>query len=391
MTQHDSPPQTEPLRIGVFFDGGFWSALVTYWKYGHPTPRRLTFEGIQDAIRWYAHKVFDRPIKEIKIDQSHYVHHLNTPLPGKVAYILDGLCIQRHTLPPHPFEKYAPGVETALALKCWDEDAAALDMLVLVVNFSKYRPLVDILVEGGSRVMVPTINVENIDSRTGQRRVLKTSEHLTVAATDTPSWESLINATLEEGYPFATTLTPWKTTSTHGEVARSHQERATPEQAHLVPAETAPSAQRIGWSDRNSMRVSAAMDYRKLFRSVRHRPTLYGLDSTYGAGVAFILGCDTGTSGVLLSGFREWLITRLGAGNDLSWQDLALQIINTTTGERDDEPANNSIDTRRFHQLFQLLDEFLGQRSKRDGMVRIYDRYIEWLKGQPWFRPELLH
>jgi hypothetical protein len=61
---------------------------------------------------------------------------------------------------------------------------------------------------------------------------------------------------------------------------------------------------------------------------------LHGLDGTYGAGVAFILGCDAGTSGILLSGFREWLIVRLHDGNNLSWPALVLQVVSAESVEQ---------------------------------------------------------
>jgi hypothetical protein len=119
---------------------------------------------------------------------------------------------------------------------------------------------------------------------------------------------------------------------------------------------------------------------------------LHGLDGTYGASVAFVLGCDAGTSGILLSGFREWLIVRLGDGNNLSWPGLVLQIISAESIEQNEEqPPGSDADAQRLDHLFQLLDEFLEQRDERDGMVRIYSRYIEWLKGQSWFRPEMLN
>ncbi|GAA4626131.1 hypothetical protein GCM10023196_033110 [Actinoallomurus vinaceus] len=130
------------------------------------------------------------------------------------------------------------------------------------------------------------------------------------------------------------------------------------------------------------------MNYRELFQSVRRRPILHGLDATYKAGVAFILGCDAGTSGILLSGFREWLIVRLNDGNNLSWPGLVLQIISVEFVGQNEEQSD--VEAQRFDRLFRLLDEFLEQRDERDGMARIYSHYIEWLNDQSWFCPEML-
>lgn len=123
------------------------------------------------------------------------------------------------------------------------------------------------------------------------------------------------------------------------------------------------------------------MNYRELFESVRRRPALHGLDGTYGSSVAFVLGCDAGTSGVLLAGFREWLIVRLGDGNNLSWPALVERIVGSAGSGAD--PANSS-------DLFELLDEFLVLRDDRAGMVKIFDSYLTWLKGQEWYRSEIL-
>ncbi|MDX6744656.1 hypothetical protein [Actinocorallia sp. A-T 12471] len=97
--------------------------------------------------------------------------------------------------------------------------------------------------------------------------------------------------------------------------------------------------------------------------------------------MAFVLGCDAGTSGVLLAGFREWLIVRLGDGNNLSWPALVERIVGSAGSGAD--PANSS-------DLFELLDEFLVLRDDRAGMVKIFDSYLTWLKGQEWYRSEIL-
>lgn len=133
------------------------------------------------------------------------------------------------------------------------------------------------------------------------------------------------------------------------------------------------------------------MNYQELFQSVRRRPNIHGLDGTYGTGVAFVLGCDASTSGLLLSGFREWLIVRLDDGNNLSWPSLVLKISDAESVESNKEQSLEvEPDDQMFDHLFQLLDEFLEQRNEREGMVRIYSRYIEWLNSQSWFRPETL-
>ncbi len=124
------------------------------------------------------------------------------------------------------------------------------------------------------------------------------------------------------------------------------------------------------------------MSNRAYFESVRRRPRLHGLDGTWGGTVAFVLGFDAATSGGLLSGFREWLIVRLGDGNNLTWAALAERAV-TESDPR--ETGDSGAD-----ELFALLDEFLAVKESPAGLVRIFDAYLEWLKGQSWYRSDML-
>lgn len=110
---------------------------------------------------------------------------------------------------------------------------------------------------------------------------------------------------------------------------------------------------------------------------------MYGLDGSYEGVVAFILGFDAATSGAALLGFREWLIVRAGDGNNLAWTALVSRIVEAETSE-------GSATGVQSDHLLQVLDEFLEERESRDGIVRIYDRYLIWLRGQDWFRPGML-
>lgn len=50
---------------------------------------------------------------------------------------------------------------------------------------------------------------------------------------------------------------------------------------------------------------------RDLVTAVRREPARHGLDGTFATATAFVLGLDAGTSGSMLTGFREWLVVRL--------------------------------------------------------------------------------
>lgn len=127
------------------------------------------------------------------------------------------------------------------------------------------------------------------------------------------------------------------------------------------------------------------MDYRQLFSGIGKRPGLYGLDGSFREFVAFLSGVDAGNDWQLLTGFREWLIVRLGFGDNLVWSGLVLHLAfpGQQSGLRDlmADPENNRIAVDR---LFELLDEFLARRAEHGEVVRIFDEYLTWRKTQSW-------
>lgn len=130
------------------------------------------------------------------------------------------------------------------------------------------------------------------------------------------------------------------------------------------------------------------MDYRARFQAIHGRPELYGLDGSYGQYCAYLEGLNAGNDGHLLTGFREWLVTRLGDGNNLTWPGLVIHLARPAgpaTGRDAVESADR--DPAVIDTLFTLLDEFFARRSAPEGLVRVYDDYLTWLKAQPWYRP----
>ncbi|MCU7724234.1 hypothetical protein ODJ79_10955 [Actinoplanes sp. KI2] len=130
------------------------------------------------------------------------------------------------------------------------------------------------------------------------------------------------------------------------------------------------------------------MEYRTQFQAIHKRPQLYGLDGSYGQYCAYLAGLDAGNDGRLLTGFREWLVTRLGDGNNLTWQGLVIHLARpdgAAGGRAAVESADR--DPAVIDTLFALLDEFFALRVGPPDLVRIYDDYLTWLKAQSWYQP----
>jgi hypothetical protein len=130
------------------------------------------------------------------------------------------------------------------------------------------------------------------------------------------------------------------------------------------------------------------MDYRTQFQAIHKRPQLYGLNGSYGQYCAYLEGLDAGNDGRLLTGFREWLVTRRGDGNNLTWRGLVIHLARPdgpAAGRAAVESADR--DPAVIDALFALLDEFFALRVGPQDLVRVYDDYLTWLKAQSWYKP----
>ncbi|WFE28241.1 hypothetical protein O7623_03235 [Solwaraspora sp. WMMD791] len=97
--------------------------------------------------------------------------------------------------------------------------------------------------------------------------------------------------------------------------------------------------------------------YRELFALVAVRPRMYLMRDDLPTSVAYVEGCDQGNARSLLGGFREWLVTQAGRGDNLVWWalvfELALPELAVDPGNL--TPENDMVAKQT---LFRLLDEF---------------------------------
>lgn len=122
--------------------------------------------------------------------------------------------------------------------------------------------------------------------------------------------------------------------------------------------------------------------------NVRKRPEMYLPFVTYEGVVSFVLGYDAAVNGGLLWAFREWLVTKLSGGNNLSWPALVLRDI----GREDASVSGKALQTAEDHRaaiesLFDTIETFLDERDQPAGARRIYAAYEQWLQHQDWYGP----
>jgi hypothetical protein len=114
--------------------------------------------------------------------------------------------------------------------------------------------------------------------------------------------------------------------------------------------------------------------------AVRRQPGMFVVPETLDGVLAFLTGYDIALSGGFLTGFREWLVTKLGYGNNLAWSGLICEIINTEIPRHDEKTA--------IERLFVLLEQFADVRNTHDGLRQIFVEYEQWLHRQEWYTSE---
>jgi hypothetical protein len=114
--------------------------------------------------------------------------------------------------------------------------------------------------------------------------------------------------------------------------------------------------------------------YRQLFTNIRLRPGMWLVRDDFACVVAFVDGCNEANARTLLTGFREWLVTRAGRGDNLVWWSLVAHLTEPV-GSKNTSTMDADLDARAVATLFELLDEFLELRDEHDGLRRIFAAY----------------
>lgn len=109
------------------------------------------------------------------------------------------------------------------------------------------------------------------------------------------------------------------------------------------------------------------VDFRALFRDVGIRRGMYGLDPRYSTLVAFVEGCDAATNAELLSGFRDWLGSKLlgqPKSNIAWWAIIAgVHVGECLEGSRHISDLPPELDEQLCADLLRFLDQFLEERA----------------------------
>ena len=107
-------------------------------------------------------------------------------------------------------------------------------------------------------------------------------------------------------------------------------------------------------------------NFRALFAGLRSHRRMYLMDDRYMTVVAFVEGCDAATERRLLTGFNDWVSTRiLGfAGSGFHWSTIvASKRAPALLAEPRSGPIPEEVEAGAADDLLEMLDEFLSTRQ----------------------------
>lgn len=127
--------------------------------------------------------------------------------------------------------------------------------------------------------------------------------------------------------------------------------------------------------------TSEEVDVPAEFVAFMRRPKMFLADVHLDSVLAFVSGFDLATSGGLLVGFREWLVSTVGDGNNLAVPGLVRLLARKSNVRADQEVAF----------FLEQLESFFAQRAKANGLRSIFARYEDWLRGHDWYHASSPH
>jgi cold shock CspA family protein len=156
-------------KIGVFYDGSYFSIVSSYYMYRHERKARISISGMHQFIKARIASEEDLDPRYVSVVEAHYFRgRFSTQQVAE----RDGLFKERiwedvlikenvttHYLPMQPrydLDSYGEkGIDVWLALECFElAQLKELDVVVLVCGDSDYLPLVKKLHRMGVRVAV---------------------------------------------------------------------------------------------------------------------------------------------------------------------------------------------------------------------------------------------
>ncbi len=185
-------PGTRALKLGVFYDGGYFTHVSNYYNYAHPHHRRIHIGGLHDYIR---HLVSEREgvhpnlchIIDAHFFRGRFSARDANEKPNQLYYdrVFDEVLmyngVRTHYLPVKDLmgRKREKGIDVLMALETFELCMLKrYDVVVLISSDGDHVPLVRKLHALGSKTMLLGWDYEITDPESGEVQVTKTSTDL---------------------------------------------------------------------------------------------------------------------------------------------------------------------------------------------------------------------
>jgi hypothetical protein len=187
------------VRLGVFYDGGWFAHVSGYFAHHHPWRARIALQGLHDALRWHIHSVTGVPLADCVLAEAHYVRGRSATPSRGFDHVLEQAGVTRHDA---DFRDGAEtGADVMLALEVWTRATSSpLQAVALISGDADLAPVVSRLAAHGVHVAVPALDVQ-FTGDDGDPRTLRTAPRLIGAASTAPPMGDLLAAGLAPDWP----------------------------------------------------------------------------------------------------------------------------------------------------------------------------------------------
>ncbi|MCB9183810.1 MAG: NYN domain-containing protein [Flavobacteriales bacterium] len=190
MTYHDQG--SKALKVGVFYDGSYFTHVSNYYNYVHDHRRRLHIGGLHDFIK---HQVAEREgtrpslchIIDAHFFRGRFSARDANEKPNQLYYdrVFDDVLmyngVQTHYLPVKDLmgRKREKGIDVLMALETYELCMLKrFDVVALIASDGDHVPLVRKLHALGCKTMLLGWDFEFTDQETGEQQVTRTSTDL---------------------------------------------------------------------------------------------------------------------------------------------------------------------------------------------------------------------
>jgi uncharacterized LabA/DUF88 family protein/cold shock CspA family protein len=182
----------QALKVGVFYDGSYFTHVSNYYNYVHPHRRRIHIGGLHDFIKHMVAEREDSKPNLCHIIDAHFFRGRFTAReanekPNQLYYdrVFDDVLmyngVQSHYLPVKDLmgRKREKGVDVLMALETYELCMLKrYDVVVLVASDGDHVPLVRKLHALGCKTMLLGWDFEFVDQESGETQTTRTSTDL---------------------------------------------------------------------------------------------------------------------------------------------------------------------------------------------------------------------